>query len=176
MHAPLAGNDNLAELPKDALPYRPRGMHGESPMTTHRFEGGCHCGNLSFVFEATAPLETLGLRADMCGFCRAHGARNTSDPNGAMAIVARDGGLLERYRFGLKTADFLLCRRCGVYIGALLEDEGQGWFTVNVNAFSERPAIDFPIAPHDFDAEDVPTRIARRKRNWTPVKSFEVRR
>ena len=143
-------------------------------MPTHRFEGGCHCGNLAYVFEATAPLETLGLRADMCGFCRAHGARNTSDPNGRVRIAVRDAALLERYRFGLKTADFLVCRRCGVYIGALLEDEGRGWFTVNANTFKKRPALDFPAAPHDFDAEDVPARIARRKRNWTPVEAFEV--
>ena len=141
-------------------------------MTTHRFEGGCHCGNLAYVFEATAPLEALGLRADMCGFCRAHGARNTSDPNGTIGIVVHEAGLLERYRFGLKTADFLLCRRCGVYIGAMLEER---WFTVNVNTFKERPALDFPAVPHDFDDEDTATRIARRKRNWTPVGMFEVR-
>lgn len=130
------------------------------------FEGGCHCGNLSYVFEASAGLDVLGLRADMCGFCQAHGARNTSDPNGTMRIKVRDKALLERYRFALKTADFLVCKRCGVYIGAALEDK---WFTVNVNTFKERPALDFPIEPRDFDAEDVLTRIARRKRTWTPV-------
>lgn len=141
-------------------------------MTGHRFEGGCHCGNLSFVFEATAGLDVLGLRADMCSFCRAHGARNTSDPNGAMRISVRERSLLERYRFGLKTADFLICKTCGVYIGALLDDEGRGWFTVNVNAFREAPPLDFPIVPHDFDAEDVPGRIARRRVRWTPVVEF----
>jgi hypothetical protein len=130
------------------------------------FEGGCHCGNLTYVFEASAGLEVLGLRADMCSFCRAHGARNTSDPNGAVRIKVREPALLERYRFGLKTADFLVCRRCGVYIGALLEDR---WFTVNVNTFKDRPPLDAAVVPHDFDAEDVPTRIARRKARWTPV-------
>src|ERR1700722_3943371 len=101
----------------------------------HRFEGGCHCVNRSFVFEATAGLETLGLRADQCSFCRAHAARNTSDPNGTMRIEVRDETKLSRYRFGLKTAEFLLCRNCGVYIGALMEDGGHLWFTVNVNTF-----------------------------------------
>jgi hypothetical protein len=139
-------------------------------MTTHRFEGGCHCGNLSYVFEASAPLETLGLRADMCSFCRAHGARNTSDPNGTIALRVRDASLLERYRFALKTADFLICRRCGVYAGALLEHEGESWFTVNVNTFREPPPLDAPIVPRDFDAEDGPMRIARRKQSWTPVR------
>jgi hypothetical protein len=140
----------------------------------HRFEGGCHCGNLSFVFEASAGLDVLGLRADMCSFCRAHGARNTSDPNGTMRIAVRDGSLLERYRFGLKTADFLICGICGVYIGALLEDGEGGWFTVNVNTFRNAPPLDFPMVPHDFDAEDVPARIARRKARWTPVAEFRI--
>ncbi|MBV9990937.1 MAG: aldehyde-activating protein [Alphaproteobacteria bacterium] len=130
------------------------------------FEGGCHCGNLSYVFEASAGLDVLGLRADMCGFCRAHGARNTSDPNGRMRIRVREPGLLERYRFALKTADFLVCRRCGVYIGALLED---GWFTVNANTFKPPPPLDHPAVPHDFGAESPDERIARRKRSWTPV-------
>jgi hypothetical protein len=141
---------------------------------THRYEGRCHCGNLAFVFEASAPLETLGLRADQCSFCRAHGARNTSDPNGAMSISVRDAGALVRYRFGLRTADFLICGRCGVYIGALMEDEGGSWFTVNVNAFRPPPREDFPIAPVDYDTEDVPARVARRKQKWTPVIAFAV--
>lgn len=133
------------------------------------FEGGCHCGNLTYVFEASAGLDVLGLRADMCSFCRAHGARNTSDPNGAMRIRVREPALLERYRFGLKTADFLVCRRCGVYVGALLEDR---WFTVNVNTFNAPPPPDAHAVPHDFDAEDVATRVARRKAGWTPVKEI----
>src|ERR1700685_3602885 len=95
----------------------------------HRFEGGCHCRNLSFVFEATAGLEALGLRADQCSFCRAHAARNASDPNGAMRISVREPGQLVRYRFGLKISDFLVCARCGVYIGALMEEGGKSWFT-----------------------------------------------
>jgi hypothetical protein len=143
-------------------------------MSIHRFEGGCHCGNLSYVFEASAPLETLGLRADQCSFCRDHAARNTSDPNGAMRIAVRDEAKLSRYRFALKTADFLLCRECGVYIGALMEDGGRMWFTVNVNSFRERPGDDVAIVPHDFDGEDVAGRIARRKEKWTPVAELKI--
>lgn len=140
----------------------------------HRYEGGCHCGNMAFVFDASAPLETLGLRADQCSFCRAHGARNASDPNGAMSISVRDAGALIRYRFGLRTADFLICARCGVYIGALMEEAGQSWFTVNVNAFRPGPSSDFPVAPADYDGEDVSARIARRKERWTPVVVFSA--
>ena len=143
---------------------------------THRFEGGCHCGNLAYVFEASAPLETLGLRACMCAFCRAHGARNTSDPNGTMRIRVRDASQLERYRFALRTADFLICKRCGIYIGALLPDGDKGWFTVNVNTFKDRPPLDFPLAPNVFDAENAQSRVSRREARWTPVVEFSVLR
>jgi hypothetical protein len=142
---------------------------------THRYEGGCHCCNLAFVFEASAPLEALGLRADQCSFCRAHGARNTSDPGGTISISVRDTGALSRYRFGLRIADFLICARCGVYIGALMEDGGKSWFTVNANAFRPPPGQDFPIAPVDYEGEDVPARIARRKARWTPVIAYAIR-
>jgi hypothetical protein len=141
---------------------------------TYTFQGGCHCGNLSFVFEATVPLDTLGLRADMCSFCRAHAARTTSDPKGSIRIAVRDAEKLNRYRFGLRTADFLICGDCGVYIGALMQDGSGMWFTVNANAFREMPPLDFPVVAHDFDAEDVPTRIARRKTKWTPVSELKI--
>jgi hypothetical protein len=143
-------------------------------MSKHEFAGGCHCGNLTYLFEATAPLETLGLRADMCGFCRSHGAHTTSDPNGTIRISVRDESKLSRYRFALKTADFLVCRDCGVYIGALMEDGGRMWFTVNANSFHEKPLLDFPVVPHNFDSEDVPARIARRRKKWTPVSELRI--
>jgi hypothetical protein len=141
---------------------------------THRHEGGCHCRNLEFVFDASAPLETLGLRADQCSFCRAHAARYTSDPNGAISLSVREAGALIRYRFGLRLADFLICARCGVYIGSLMEDAGRSWFTINVNTFRPPPRDDFPIRPVDYDSEDVTARLARRKILWTPVKAFAI--
>jgi hypothetical protein len=143
-------------------------------MTQHRFEGGCHCGNLSFTFEASADLAALGLRADQCSFCRAHNARNTSDPNGIIHVGVRDASKVSRYQFGLKTADFLVCADCGVYIGAMMRDGDRRWMTVNVNAFKPTPAADFPIVPVNFDAEDVPMRQARRKARWTPVGEFNA--
>lgn len=154
-----------------------RGLSGGRARYVFRmtiFEGGCHCGSLSYVFEASAPLAVLGLRADQCSFCRAHAARNTSDPNGTIRIDVRDAGKLSRYRFGLKTADFLLCRECGVYIGALMEEDGRMWFTINVNTFRDRPRDDITTVPHDFDGENLAGRIARRKERWTPVSELKI--
>jgi hypothetical protein len=139
-----------------------------------RFEGGCHCGNLWYAFEASATLEALGLRACMCSFCRAHGARNTSDPAGTMQLDVRSPDKLVRYRFGLRTADFLLCGKCGVYVGALLPEGDRGWFTVNVNSFRNPPPLDFPLQPVVYDTEEVGGRVDRRRSKWTPVTSFRI--
>ena len=56
-----------------------------------------------------------------CRFCRAHRAVSWSDRHGRLDFWCRTARALERYRFGLKTADFYLCRACGVYVGACLE-------------------------------------------------------
>ena len=140
----------------------------------HRCEGGCHCGNLAFVFEASVPLSELGLRTDGCSFCRAHGARHTSDPKGSVTISVRDADALVRYRFGHRTADFLICGRCGVYIGALMADGGQNRFVINANALRPPPADDCPVVPVDFEGEAIEVRTARRKQRWTPLIAFSM--
>ena len=139
---------------------------------THRFEGRCHCGNISFVFDASAGLDVLGLRACQCSFCRAHGARTTSDPNGTFRIKVEDAERLQRYRFGLNTADFLICRSCGVFVGAMMEEAGQRRITVNANTFRPVPAYDIAGAANDFSSEDASGRGDRRKLKWTPVTEF----
>lgn len=139
---------------------------------THRFEGRCHCGNISYAFDASAGLDALGLRACQCSFCRAHGARTTSDPNGTIAIRVADRAQLQLYRFGLNSADFLICRTCGVFIGALMVDAGRRYFTVNANTFRPPPAHDLAGAANDFGAEDAASRGDRRKLKWTPVTEF----
>jgi hypothetical protein len=142
-------------------------------VTPLKFEGGCHCGNLTYVFEASSPLDRLGLRACQCRFCREHGARNTSDPQGHIGIAVRDPENLRRYRFALKTADFLICSECGVFIGAVMADGDATWMTVNVNTFTDPPALNHPIVRMNFDGEDAQARRNRRKARWTPVAEFQ---
>jgi hypothetical protein len=141
-------------------------------MSRYRIVGGCHCGNISYVFDASARVEALGLRAGLCRFCRALGARTTSDPNGEIRIDVRDKEKLQRYRFGLKTADFLICRACGVFVGALMAENAKRFFTVNANSFKPPPAYDIIAVAKDFGAEDTGGRSARRAQMWTPVTEF----
>ncbi len=131
--------------------------------------GGCHCGNLEVRFESEIPAEKLQVRACQCSFCRRHNQRSVTDPAGRVTIAVRDPERLSRYRFGLGTADFFICGRCGVYVGAVLEADGRAWATVNVNALDDRDRF-APGEPVSFEGEDVAGRVARRKARWTPAR------
>jgi len=80
-----------------------------------KYDGACHCGKLKASFETQKTPTALGVRTCHCAFCRRHGAVNISDPEGETVIVGASGDIV-RYRFALRTADFLYCRHCGVAI------------------------------------------------------------
>ena len=105
----------------------------------------------------------------MCSFCRSHGARTTSDPHGRLQIVAHDPDQLIRYRFGLKTADFLICGRCGIYVAAVLTTGDFSYATVNVNSLDSNEIFTKEVRRVSYDGEGEAERIKRRKKNWTPA-------
>lgn len=133
------------------------------------FSGGCHCGALGFDFHTALPVGQWSVRACQCRFCRAHGAATTSDPTGRLRFRADQAESLQRYRFGLKTADFLLCSHCGVYVGAQIETPRGAFGIINTLAITPAPA-DLPAAvPADYDAEGASERFRRREQRWTPL-------
>ena len=75
------------------------------------------------------------------------------------------------YQFGLKTAEFLICQRCGVYAGAIQREEGRIFGVVNVNTF-ETPLTQ-EATPVDYDSESVDERRQRRRTVWTPTTLVE---
>ena len=97
-----------------------------------KHKGQCHCGAIRIEFETDQPLAP---RACQCGFCRRHGARTVTDREGSAVLAL--GGEAIRYRFGSGTTDFLICGRCGVYVGALAELDGQAYVTLNLNTFDD---------------------------------------
>jgi hypothetical protein len=87
------------------------------------------------------------------------------DPAGSVEFQAAPGAL-SRYRFGLGITDFLLCARCGTYVGTMMEDEGRTIGVVNVNALDIRDTFD-PAPPlRVYDGEDAERRRARRRKFW----------
>ena len=77
----------------------------------------------------------MELRACRCSFCRKHNTRAAADPKGQITITVTDPALLNRYSFGYRTAEYLLCRDCGVYVAAVtLDSEASPRALVIVNA------------------------------------------
>jgi hypothetical protein len=131
--------------------------------------GGCHCGAVRIAFRSDKPPGAFEPRTCQCGFCRRHGSRAVSDPEGLMTIDIRRPEIVQQYRFGSRTADYLVCGACGVYVAAVMcADDGAFSVTV-VNALDRRDDFDGPPAPVDFDGEDVAARLARRRVRWTPT-------
>lgn len=136
-------------------------------MSVHK--GGCHCGNLRLALRLTRPPNEAGLRACGCSFCRANQTRTASDPNGSAEIWADDWAEVSRYRFGTGTADFLVCRRCGIYLGAVTETDAGTRMVTNTNCLDDRALFTGTPAPTDHNGETVANRQTRRAAMWTPT-------
>lgn len=127
--------------------------------------GSCHCGDTRFVFRTDRPLAP---RACQCGFCRRHNARTVSDPHGRVRLES--GAMLVAYRFAARTADYLFCGRCGIYVGARQADGADRLMTLNLNAFDD-PRRDLVARPVRYDEESPEERQLRRRAMWTLVDS-----
>ena len=95
--------------------------------------------------------------------------RATGDPEGRLEIAIADEAKTDRYRFGLRITDFLICRACGVYVSALVEEADGLLATLIVNAL-DLPQDGFPDpVPAHYDDENKEQRLARRRLRWTPA-------
>jgi hypothetical protein len=137
------------------------------------YRGGCHCGQVQFTYWTSVQPERWPLRHDGCSFCRRHGVVATSDPAGEVAFAG--GGQTQRYRFGTRTADFLICGNCGVFVAAVTETPGGLRAVINARALSG-VTLDFgKVSTVSLDDESAGERQARRTRNWTPVRADSAR-
>jgi hypothetical protein len=92
-----------------------------------------------------------------------------ADLEGLFEVWADDWSLVENYRFGTRTCDFLICRRCGVFIAAVAETTAGTRAVVNVNCLSDRARFTSVPAVHDFEGETNETRSSRHAANWMPA-------
>jgi hypothetical protein len=131
-------------------------------------QGGCHCGSLRVRLRLTMPAAEHGVRSCACSFCRSHGTRTVSDPAGQADIWA-DWSLVTKYRFGSRTADYLLCRQCGVYVGAVCDTPVGRRAVINTLCLDDRSAFVRDAVHPDYDSETTEARLTRRALNWTPA-------
>jgi hypothetical protein len=69
---------------------------------------------------------------------------------------------------------FLVCRRCGVYIGAMIETPKGLFGIINVNSLSPIPAEIASPVPMEYGVESYAQRIARREQRWSHVSSVDI--
>ena len=134
--------------------------------------GRCHCGNLGYTLHwpaATAPT----LRACGCDYCSRHGALWTSHPDAPVTLTINDPELVLPYRFATASADFLVCRRCGILTLTRCTLDDGARTVVNANTFETLAVAHCTRIATDFDGEDTAQRLARRQRNWSPLTVLE---
>jgi hypothetical protein len=137
-------------------------------MPGQQLTGGCRCGNLRLTLTLTKPAASYTARKCDCSFCTARGSAHVSDPQGRVDFHVRDADQLLLHRFGTGTCDFLICKRCDGYLGAMGDFVDGKKAVVNIRCLDDTDA--FPtVAPATFEGETLEIRLARRARNWTPA-------
>ena len=134
-----------------------------------RFIGGCHCGNIEVSFKTELTPIDFTPRACQCSFCRKHSTRALSDPSGHIDIFVHREADLNRYQFGVKATEFLICRSCGVYVSAYMPDGVSAYANVMANALHNHEAFRDGIVT-DYGDEDEAGKRERRREKWTPAK------
>ena len=70
----------------------------------------CHYGAIGIELQADRPRHEQIISACQCSFCRKHNARAFSDPRSSVTLTASEPEQLQRYSFGLNTAEQIVCR------------------------------------------------------------------
>ena len=135
-------------------------------MTT--YPGSCHCGAIKIALTSDKKPEEMRVGRCGCSFCRRHGARTKGAPTGSVEFRSAPNAL-SRYRFGLGITDYLLCARCGTYVGAVMPEAEGAIGIVNVNALDIRDTFDAAPPLHHYDGEDEARRRSRRRKFWMPA-------
>jgi hypothetical protein len=133
------------------------------------YRGACHCGVVSAEYETDQPVR---LRQDGCGFCSSRGVKSASDPEGRLTLTSAKR--LTRYRFGHKTADFLLCPDCGTYVATHMESSRGPVGVINVVGLQIDELRHLPATLTSLEGESVEERLARRISRWTPMSLVEA--
>lgn len=133
------------------------------------YRGACHCGAVRAAYETQAPVR---LRHDGCSFCASRGVKSASDAEGRLTFES--SAKLTRYRFGHKTADYLICPACGTYVATHMQGPRGPVGVINVVGLQIAELKDEPATLASLDGETPDDRIARRLSRWTPMTLTEA--
>ncbi|MFO1419199.1 MAG: hypothetical protein U1E83_11090 [Methylotetracoccus sp.] len=128
--------------------------------------GGCHCGAIRYQLLWQPEPDFMPARACSCTFCVKHAAAWTSCPSGELCVTVPKWSSISRYSFATKTAEFLVCVRCGVVPLVTSTIDEVVYAVVNVNTMD---GIDKDLLRRDtcsFSGEGAAERLERRRHNW----------
>lgn len=132
-------------------------------------DGKCHCGNIAFVLDWPGSPPEIVARECSCTFCVKHGGVWTAHPHAKLSATLHRTSPVSKYAFGTQSAMFYVCSRCGAVPLVTSEIADSLYAVVNVNAFENFDSARLRRQPASFDAEDLQSRLARRKKNWIAV-------
>ena len=138
-----------------------------------QLRGSCYCGNIRFVFVTDKSDDELPQRECQCGFCVLHGRIATSDRDGELRIAIEAPENVRKFRFGHRTADFYVCRECGMIPVVTSEIDGAIRGIADVRMIEGFVWSRSETSRHDFEGEEVDDRLDRRKGYWTGTVIFE---
>ena len=134
--------------------------------------GGCHCGNIRLTL-AGVPQDTLvAVRECGCSFCTKHGGLWTSHPGASLSVAVARPAEVGRYAFGTQSADFHVCRVCGVVPLVTSLIDGRLYAVVTVRALEGIDLSRIPRRAADLEGEALAERLARRARGWIADVTF----
>jgi hypothetical protein len=141
----------------------------------HEIKGGCYCGNIRLSASFSQEPSAYSPRACDCDFCRKHVAAYVSDPRGSLRIRISDEQQVNWFRQGSNTAEMLLCRTCGVMVGAVYREGDRIFATLNVRsldsqlAFGAEQSVSPKLLPQD-------QKVRRWRDIWFPDVLLEGQR
>jgi hypothetical protein len=133
------------------------------------YQGGCHCGALGIIYRTNIDPLYWRLRHDGCSFCRRHGVVGTSDPAGNLSVNIGNPTKVQYYRFAHRSADFLICGECGVFVAAITDTAHGKRAVINARVLDGVSLNWASVVNVHFDGESPLQRDERRSLHWTPV-------
>lgn len=131
----------------------------------HMIQGGCHCGNISYIAKFQNEPSSYTPRVCDCKLCSSHGATYAADNNGILSIKIKNKNDVSKYKQGSRIAEFLICKICGVMIGVCYEENDSTYGAINIRSAHDYRAFGKSHPTHLTQLTDE-DRIKRWKKLW----------